>query len=48
MICSESDLADSQAPRDWKHIVDMPVKDTTTQSGIFEAAEKIVIEQARA
>jgi hypothetical protein len=47
MACSESDVADSQAPRDWKQVVDIPVKDATTQSGIFEAAEKIVIEHAR-
>ncbi len=45
---AKSDVADSQVPRDWKQVVDIPVKDATTQSEIFEAAEKMVIEQARA
>ncbi len=41
MSLSESDAADSQAPRNWKLVVEEPVRDRSTPSHVFAAAEKM-------
>ena len=42
MSLSESDVADSQAPRNWRLVAEEPVLDRSTPSQVFAAAEKMV------
>ena len=44
MSLSQCDVADSQAPRDWKLVTEEPVADHSTHGELFRFAENLVLE----
>ena len=47
MSLSQCNVADSQAPRDWKIVVEEPVGDHSTAGEVFGAAENLILENVR-